>query len=168
VTTARMILALAVALFLHWLATGHVTTTLGRTSITVPALAVTAAVITATALATAAAAVLTARTAWRALPADDPDRRPGPVTTQTAPGITARAPHGTGNGPGSHLCPARGCRTAVSPDRLMCRPHWYAVPKPLRDAVWATWRSGAGAGTADHTAAILAAIDAASTTGGTR
>ncbi len=42
----------------------------------------------------------------------------------------------------------------------MCRPHWYQVPKPLRDAVWATWRSGAGAGTPAHTAAIRAAIAA--------
>jgi len=33
-----------------------------------------------------------------------------------------------------------------------------AVPKPLRDAVWTAWRNGAGAGSAEPTAAITAAI----------
>lgn len=68
----------------------------------------------------------------------------------------------TGRGPaaGSHRCPCRACKARVAPDRLMCPPHWYQVPKPMRDAVWATWRSGAGAGTAAHTAAITAAIAA--------
>lgn len=66
----------------------------------------------------------------------------------------------SGRGPGSHLCPGPGCQLHVSPDRLMCRGHWYAVPKPLRDLVWATWRSGVGAGTPEHTDAIRAAIAA--------
>jgi hypothetical protein len=169
VTRLRAALALAVALFLRWLATGHVTAVIGRTPVTVPALVVTAAVVTATALATAAVAVLTARAASPLPDGPGPDRRPGPVTTANrTPVIAVRVPRGTGNGPGSHLCPAAGCRQPVSPDRLMCRPHWYQVPKPLRDAVWVTWRSGTGAGTPAHTAAILAAISAASTPGGTR
>jgi DNA-binding SARP family transcriptional activator len=75
--------------------------------------------------------------------------------------VRARRPQGVGRGPGSHLCPARGCRQHVSPDRLMCRLHWYRVPKPLRDIVWATWRSGAGVGTPEHIDAILAAVAAA-------
>jgi len=83
---------------------------------------------------------------------------PARLTTLVPPG---RTPHGTGRGPGSHLCPAAGCRRPISPDRLMCRPHWYHVPKPLRDTVWATWRSGTGTGTPAHTSAILAAITAA-------
>jgi hypothetical protein len=68
----------------------------------------------------------------------------------------------TGRGPaaGSHQCPIRRCPQNVAPDRLMCRLHWHTVPKPLRDAVWATWRSGAGAGTPEHRAAIDAAIRA--------
>jgi hypothetical protein len=68
----------------------------------------------------------------------------------------------TGRGPaaGSHECPVRACPARVAPDKLMCRPHWYQVPRPLRDAVWATWRSGAGAGTPAHTAAITAATAA--------
>ncbi len=43
---------------------------------------------------------------------------------------------------------------------LMCRPHWYVVPRPLRDAVWTAWANGAGAGSAAHRAAITAAVDA--------
>jgi hypothetical protein len=43
---------------------------------------------------------------------------------------------------------------------LMCRPHWYQVPKPIRGAVWAAWDEGRGAGTPAHRAAIEAAIAA--------
>jgi hypothetical protein len=46
---------------------------------------------------------------------------------------------------------------------LACRPHWYSVPKPLRDAVWAAWEDGAGSPA--HTAAIDAAIRAMNKTG---
>ena len=69
-----------------------------------------------------------------------------------------------GRGPGArdtaHPCPAGGCRAKVRADRLMCAPHWYQVPKPLRDAVWATWRSGEGALSPAHRAACDAAIAA--------
>jgi hypothetical protein len=43
---------------------------------------------------------------------------------------------------------------------LMCRPHWYMVPRPLRDAVWAAWDDGYGAETPEHRQAIHAAIRA--------
>jgi hypothetical protein len=66
----------------------------------------------------------------------------------------------SGPGTGSHRCPVTRCPVRVAPDRLMCRPHWYQVPKPMRDAVWATWRSGTGAATPAHTAAITAAVAA--------
>jgi hypothetical protein len=69
-----------------------------------------------------------------------------------------------GRGPGStattHPCPAGDCSVQVRADRLMCRSHWYQVPRPLRAAVWATWRSGAGAGTLAHAEAITAAVRA--------
>lgn len=42
----------------------------------------------------------------------------------------------------SHHCHATGCRQSVPPEMLMCRRHWFAVPKPLRDRVWATYRRG--------------------------
>lgn len=60
----------------------------------------------------------------------------------------------------SHECPALECKRRVGDDMLMCRADWYRVPKPLRDAVWAAWRNGAGAGSPEHTAAITAAIRA--------
>lgn len=69
----------------------------------------------------------------------------------------------TGRGPqtgSDHQCPVGICRVQVPAARLMCAPHWYQVPRPLRDAVWASWRSGAGAGTPAHTAAIKAAVAA--------
>ena len=59
-----------------------------------------------------------------------------------------------------HECPRDGCTRQVPPHMLMCRADWYRVPKPLRDAVWAAWRNGAGAGSPEHTAAITAAIEA--------
>ena len=43
---------------------------------------------------------------------------------------------------------------------LMCPACWYQVPKPIRAAVWRTWRRGAGAGTPAHRAAMTAAIAA--------
>ncbi len=58
----------------------------------------------------------------------------------------------------SHICPGPDCTAHVADHMLMCRPHWYQVPRALRDEVWATWRNGAGAGTAEHTQAIHAAI----------
>lgn len=41
-----------------------------------------------------------------------------------------------------HHCHAWRCRVHVPPAMLMCRPHWYMVPRALRDAVWATYRPG--------------------------
>lgn len=41
-----------------------------------------------------------------------------------------------------HLCHALGCAVPVKPEMLMCRRHWFMVPKPIRDAVWAAYRPG--------------------------
>ncbi len=60
----------------------------------------------------------------------------------------------------SHECPGRGCKQRVTAHMLACRPHWYMIPAPLRAAVWAAWRDGAGAGSLEHTAAITAAVEA--------
>jgi hypothetical protein len=82
VTRPRMTIAAAVALFLRWLAVGHVTATIGRTPVTVPALAVAGAVAALTALAVAAVAVCTARAAAIPPPSTDPDAaRTGRSTT---------------------------------------------------------------------------------------
>lgn len=42
----------------------------------------------------------------------------------------------------NHRCAARGCKRRVPIKMLMCRAHWYTVPKPIRDRVWATYRPG--------------------------
>jgi DNA polymerase len=41
-----------------------------------------------------------------------------------------------------HHCHARGCEKPVPPEMLMCRGHWFSLPKNLRDAVWRTYREG--------------------------
>ena len=43
---------------------------------------------------------------------------------------------------GVHLCHAQGCMTAVPPRMFMCGRHWRMVPKPMRDAIWATYVPG--------------------------
>ncbi len=82
-------------------------------------------------------------------------------------GTVKELPAGRGRGPGSKLsalprladrCPISGCGEQIDPSRLMCRGHWYAVPKHLRDRVWATWRSGRGAGSCEHREAVRIAI----------
>jgi hypothetical protein len=58
----------------------------------------------------------------------------------------------------NHECPAEGCTRTVNVSMLLCRPHWFMVPRPLRNAVWVTWADGAGEGTLAHCQAIRAAI----------
>lgn len=59
----------------------------------------------------------------------------------------------------SHECPKNGCDRRVPFHMLACRAHWYQVPKPIRDAVWRTYRDP-GMGSPEHGAAIRAAIGA--------
>jgi hypothetical protein len=60
----------------------------------------------------------------------------------------------------AHDCPAKGCPRRVGQRMLMCRAHWFMVPKPLRDAVNDAYRGGLGAGSGAHRAAVLDAIGA--------
>lgn len=60
----------------------------------------------------------------------------------------------------AHDCPAITCTRRVGRGQLMCRGHWFMVPKMLRDAVWDAWRGGLGAGSPAHRDAILAAVQA--------
>jgi hypothetical protein len=87
------------------------------------------------------------------------------LTTRTARAVTG----GSGRGPRGRLatlasgvstCSVGGCARQIDPSRLMCRAHWYAVPKHIRDLVWATWRSGQGAFSREHKDAVRLAIDA--------
>jgi hypothetical protein len=76
---------------------------------------------------------------------------------------------GRGRGPGGQpralpdhadRCPVPGCGEQIDPSRLMCRRHWYRIPKVLRDQVWATWRSGRGTRSREHLDAVRTAIAA--------
>lgn len=39
-------------------------------------------------------------------------------------------------------CHATGCQLKVLTSKLFCRSHWFALPKELRDRVWATYVPG--------------------------
>lgn len=42
----------------------------------------------------------------------------------------------------SHTCHATGCGARVPPTMWGCRRHWFMVPRPIRDRIWATYREG--------------------------
>lgn len=60
----------------------------------------------------------------------------------------------------SHHCHAIGCEVEIPPAMLMCRGHWFAVPKPLRKEVWRLYRRGQEV-TKDPSPEYLAAAHAA-------
>ena len=35
-------------------------------------------------------------------------------------------------------CAAKGCSEAVQTPRAFCRAHWNALPKGIKDAIWAS------------------------------
>lgn len=41
-----------------------------------------------------------------------------------------------------HHCHAIGCEAVIPASYLMCRFHWFQVPRRIRDAVWAAYRPG--------------------------
>ncbi len=41
-----------------------------------------------------------------------------------------------------HTCHWPGCGKKVPPAMWGCRPHWFSLPKNLRDRIWATYRPG--------------------------
>jgi len=42
----------------------------------------------------------------------------------------------------THRCHWPGCTKAVPPRMWGCSPHWFSLPKHLRDLIWATYRPG--------------------------
>jgi hypothetical protein len=42
----------------------------------------------------------------------------------------------------SHLCHWPECGKEVPPAMWGCRPHWFRLPKSLRDRIWATYVHG--------------------------
>lgn len=41
-----------------------------------------------------------------------------------------------------HPCHWPGCTKQVPPAMWGCKHHWFALPKHLRDRIWATYRPG--------------------------
>jgi hypothetical protein len=58
-------------------------------------------------------------------------------------------------------CPVNGCETPVDRSMLMCRRHWFSIPKDLRDDVWRTYGNGRGILDEAYGDAVDAAIEAA-------
>ena len=56
----------------------------------------------------------------------------------------------------THHCHWPGCPRVVPPKMWGCREHWFRLPKPLRDRIWATYVPGQEI-TKTPTAAYLAA-----------
>lgn len=44
--------------------------------------------------------------------------------------------------PAKHVCHWPGCAKAVPPAMWGCKPHWFRLPKRLRDRIWETYRAG--------------------------
>ena len=42
----------------------------------------------------------------------------------------------------THFCHWPGCRIEVPPKLWGCKPHWFRLPKAIRDAIWESYRLG--------------------------
>lgn len=60
-----------------------------------------------------------------------------------------------------HTCHIPTCALEVPPKMLMCRRHWFMVPKGLRAAVWAHYQHGQERGGVSPSEAWLDAANAA-------
>ena len=38
------------------------------------------------------------------------------------------------------VCPVDDCGKKIPPHMFSCRQHWFSLPKPARDLIWAAWR----------------------------
>lgn len=55
-----------------------------------------------------------------------------------------------------HHCHWPGCTRQVPPAMWGCKPHWFTIPKALRDRIWRTFKPGQevnGTPSADYVAA---------------
>ena len=59
-----------------------------------------------------------------------------------------------------HLCHWPGCEKQVPPAMWGCKPHWFALPKPIRDAIWSAYRPGQENTMSPSREYIAAALDA--------
>lgn len=56
-----------------------------------------------------------------------------------------------------HTCHWPGCKKQVPPAMWGCKPHWFRLPKELRDRIWKTYRPGQEESLTPSTAYIEAA-----------
>jgi len=54
-------------------------------------------------------------------------------------------------------CTVTGCSEQTKPGHLMCRAHWYATPKPLRDGIREGWARRREDGMRSYSANVLEA-----------
>ncbi len=40
----------------------------------------------------------------------------------------------------THKCPKDGCGIDMPTHLLACRPHWYSIPRPVRDEINYAWK----------------------------
>jgi hypothetical protein len=64
------------------------------------------------------------------------------------------AGHGGNHRRDRPVCPIPACVAERKPNQMMCRRHWFMVPKPVRDRIWATVRTDLGAYLEAHDEAI--------------
>jgi hypothetical protein len=61
-----------------------------------------------------------------------------------------------------HTCHWPGCSEEVPPSLFMCKSHWFALPRPLRRAIWISYRRGQERDknpSPEYSAAARAALD---------
>ena len=54
-------------------------------------------------------------------------------------------------------CRVISCERAHADDQVCCRPHWFSLPKPVREEIWRLYRVEAGS--AAHVDAVHSALD---------
>lgn len=52
------------------------------------------------------------------------------------------------------------CEQKIPRHMLMCKPHWFMVPKPTRTTIWETWGGGVGVLDPEYEEAVKAAREA--------
>lgn len=56
----------------------------------------------------------------------------------------------------THRCPVDGCPGKRSSTELLCRSHWFKLPKAVRDRIWDLYQTEQGS--ERHRAAVFDAI----------
>lgn len=56
----------------------------------------------------------------------------------------------------SEPCRVRGCPNKRSKTELVCKAHWFDLPKPIRDQIWAEYKKMPGS--TEHLRVCAAAV----------